>query len=163
MPGLRDSKQLSPLKRELMAEKIRESALAFAIAEADTVEIDRINILQASLLAMQRAITGLHTVPEFIYVDGNRCPAWQYRSKAVVKGDQLIQSVAPASILAKVYRDSCLRSLHEQYPVYGFDSNKGYPTAEHLQALRLYGASPVHRRSFAPVRAVLNRSREISN
>lgn len=155
IPGLKDSKQLSQSKRESLAEKIKASAMAFAIAEADVAEIDRINILQASLLAMQRAVAGLSMEPDFVYVDGNRCPVWQYLSKAVIKGDQLIQSIAAASILAKVYRDKSLQVLHEQYPDYGFTRNKGYPTAEHLQALRSYGACPVHRRSFAPVKAVL--------
>tara|TARA_R110000772_G_scaffold41328_10_gene95940 strand:- start:162 stop:758 length:597 start_codon:yes stop_codon:yes gene_type:complete len=156
IPGLKDSKQLSPLKRESLAQSIKASALAFAIAEADVSEIDRINILQASLLAMQRAVAGLSVQPDFIYVDGNRCPVWEFHSKAVVKGDQLIQSIAAASILAKVYRDKCLQSLHEQYPNYGFARHKGYPTPEHLRALRAYGACPAHRRSFAPVKAVLD-------
>ena len=156
IPGLKDSKQLSPLKRESLAQSIKASALAFAIAEADVSEIDRINILQASLLAMQRAVAGLSVQPDFIYVDGNRCPVWEFHSKAVVKGDQLIQSIAAASILAKVYRDKCLQSLHEQYPNYGFARHKGYPTPEHLRARRAYGACPAHRRSFAPVKAVLD-------
>ena len=153
--GLKDSKQLTERTREKLSEQIKASALAYAIAEADVDEIDSINILQASLLAMQRAVAGLAFKPDFIYVDGNRCPVWQYSSRAVIKGDQLIQAIAAASILAKVHRDHCLRDMHKRFPNYGFDRHKGYPTAEHLRALRKYGASPEHRRTFAPVKAVL--------
>tara|TARA_R110002110_G_scaffold2830_1_gene14117 strand:+ start:47744 stop:48346 length:603 start_codon:yes stop_codon:yes gene_type:complete len=157
--GLRDSKKLSKSRLEQLAREIKNTALCFAIAEASVAEIDRINILQASLLAMQRAVENLTQQPEFVYVDGNRCPSWNYPSRAVIKGDDAIQAIAAASILAKVHRDQALLSLHEQYPQYGFAQHKGYPTAAHLQALREFGASPVHRRSYAPVREILNSSK----
>lgn len=156
IPGLRDSKKISPGKREQLALEIKQHAAAYAIAEADVSEIDSLNILQASLLAMRRAVTALNVSPDFIYVDGNHNTDWPCLSRALVKGDDRIHAIAAASILAKVYRDNSLRLLHESYPQYGFDRHKGYPTAEHLDALRKYGVSPVHRRSFAPVRALLD-------
>ncbi len=154
--GLRDSKKLSETKRQLLAAEIKQSALAYAIGEADVAEIDQIKILQASMLAMSRAVSGLGISPDFVYVDGNRCPLWDYQSRAVVKGDDRICAVAAASILAKVYRDGCLVILSEKYPEYGFAKHKGYPTAEHLRNLQKFGASPIHRMSFAPVKAVLS-------
>jgi len=156
IPGLNDSKKLSAYTREKLNKQIQQQAFAFAIAEADVSEIDSLNILQATLLAMRRAVDALQLEPDFIYVDGNRLPEWRYKSKAIIKGDQRIQSIAAASILAKVYRDQCLLSLHEQFPGYGFAKHKGYPTAEHIAALRKLGPSPVHRRSYAPVKAVLD-------
>jgi ribonuclease HII len=155
--GLDDSKKLSEATRDKLSRQIKQQALAYAIAEADVSEIDRLNILQATMLAMHRAVSALQIKPDFIYIDGNRSPEWSYLSRAVVKGDQKIQSIAAASILAKVHRDNSLKLLHEQYPNYGFIRHKGYPTAEHLAALQEYGASPVHRRSYAPVKAVLDR------
>ena len=153
--GLRDSKKLSAMKREQLAHQIRQRALSYALAEATVNEIDQLNILQASLLAMQRAVNALSVPPDFVYVDGRHCPAWNYASRGVIKGDDRILAIAAASILAKVSRDSSLLALHERYPQYGFARHKGYPTAEHLNALQQYGVSPVHRRSYAPVRRLL--------
>jgi len=157
IPGLNDSKKLSKNTREKLSKQIKLEALAFAIAEADVKEIDSINILQATMLAMQRAVAALELEPEFIYVDGNRKPVWDYKSKALIKGDQRIQSIAAASILAKVHRDECLIALHEQFPAYGFAKHKGYPTAEHLRVLREIGPCPEHRLSYGPVKDVLDR------
>ncbi|MDO8861494.1 ribonuclease HII [Haliea sp. E1-2-M8] len=155
VPGLRDSKKLSPARREALAEQIREHALAWAIARASVAEIDTFNILQASLLAMHRAVQALDPQPEWVLVDGNRLPRWNYRSEPVVGGDDRVPAIAAASILAKVQRDRELVALDAQYPGYGFAAHKGYPTAAHLQALRALGVTPVHRRSFAPVKALL--------
>jgi len=154
--GLNDSKKLSPHRRDVLSQQIKQEALAFAIAEADVKEIDSINILQATLLAMQRAVAALELAPAYVYVDGNRMPVWNYKSKAVIKGDQHIQSIAAASILAKVSRDQSLLRLHEQFPAYGFAKHKGYPTPEHLAVLRELGPCPEHRLSYGPVKAVLN-------
>jgi len=156
IPGLNDSKKLSANTRESLSVQIRQEALAYAIAEADVREIDSINILQATMLAMQRAVSALTLEPEFIYVDGNCMPVWNYLSKALIKGDQRIQSIAAASILAKVHRDQCLLRLHEQFPAYGFAKHKGYPTSEHLAVLRELGPCPEHRLSYGPVKAVLD-------
>ncbi len=156
--GLDDSKKLKPATREKLYEQIRREAISYAIAEADVNEIDKLNILQASLLAMQRAVAALTVQPEFVYVDGNHCPQLPYLCRSLIKGDQRIASIAAASVLAKVYRDHCLLKLHEQFPGYGFAKHKGYPTKEHLSALRELGASPVHRLSYAPVRAILESS-----
>lgn len=153
--GLRDSKKLSAARREALAPLIRERALAWAVASASVAEIDELNILQASLLAMHRAVAALQPQPCFVLVDGNRLPRWPYTARAVVRGDAKVDAIAAASILAKVYRDDALRQLEAQYPGYGFASHKGYPTAAHLQALQALGVTPVHRRSFAPVRKVL--------
>jgi ribonuclease HII len=151
IPGLNDSKKLSEKKRDELAEQIREHALAWAVAEASVEEIDRLNILHATMLAMQRAVAGLSVSPERAMVDGNRCPTLPIPAEAVVKGDGKIASIAAASILAKTVRDAGMLALHAQYPVYGFDRHMGYPTAAHCAALEAYGASPVHRRSFGPV------------
>jgi ribonuclease HII len=153
--GLRDSKKLSPARREGLAEEIREQALAWAIARASVAEIDRLNILQASLLAMHRAVQALDPQPAYVLVDGNRLPRWAYASEPVVKGDDRVPAIAAASILAKVQRDSELVALEQLYPGYGFAAHKGYPTAAHLAALKTLGVTPVHRRSFGPVRALL--------
>ena len=153
--GLRDSKKLSPRRRLELAGLIRESALAWSVARASVAEIDEINILQASLLAMHRAVQGLALQPGYVLVDGNRLPRWDYPSEPVVKGDDRVPAIAAASILAKVQRDSELIALEDQYPGYGFASHKGYPTAAHLQALRTLGVTPVHRRSFGPVKKIL--------
>ncbi|KAB2921965.1 MAG: ribonuclease HII [Dechloromonas sp.] len=149
--GLNDSKKLSEKKREQLAVLIREQAVAWAVAEASVEEIDRLNILHATMLAMQRAVAGLAVTPERAMVDGNRCPQLPMPTEAVVKGDGKIASIAAASILAKTVRDAGMLALHARYPMYGFDRHMGYPTAAHFAALEAHGASPVHRRSFAPV------------
>lgn len=154
--GLADSKKLSARRREQLAAQIRERALAWAVADASVEEIDALNILQATFLAMRRAVAGLHTKPDEIWVDGNRCPpGLDIPSRAIVGGDALESAISAASILAKTARDEQLLRLHALYPQYGFDRHKGYPTAAHLQALARHGVSPVHRRSFAPVRQLL--------
>tara|TARA_R110002110_G_scaffold133783_1_gene316426 strand:+ start:21935 stop:22537 length:603 start_codon:yes stop_codon:yes gene_type:complete len=155
IPGLRDSKKLSPIRREALAAQIREHALGWAVARASVAEIDALNILQASLLAMHRAVRALDPQPDCVLVDGNRLPRWDYRSEPVVGGDDRVPAIAAASILAKVQRDRELVALDALYPGYGFAAHKGYPTAAHLQALRRLGVTPVHRRSFAPVKALL--------
>jgi len=149
--GLDDSKKLSEKKRLQLAEEIRRTAIAWAVAEASVEEIDQINILQASLLAMCRAVEQLSVPPESALVDGNKCPRLAIPVEAIVKGDGKIASIAAASILAKTMRDAKMRALHEHYPHYGFDRHMGYPTAAHFAALRVHGASPVHRRTFGPV------------
>lgn len=153
--GLADSKQLSGQRREQLCADILAQALACAVGRASVAEIDSLNILQASLLAMQRAVAALQHKPGFIYVDGNRLPRWDYAAQAVVKGDGKIAAIAAASILAKVTRDRELVELDRLYPGYGLAQHKGYPTPVHLQALRELGPSPIHRRSFAPVRELL--------
>jgi len=158
IPGLRDSKKLTPGRREELAGLIKERALCWSLARASVAEIDEINILQASLLAMHRAVQGLDPQPGYVLVDGNRLPKWPYASEPVIKGDDRVPAIAAASILAKVQRDSELVSLEQQYPGYGFARHKGYPTAAHLQALRELGVTPVHRRSFAPVKNLLARA-----
>ena len=149
--GLNDSKKLSAKRREKLAVAIRERALAWAVAEASVEEIDRINILQASFLAMRRAVEGLALRPEKALIDGNRCPVLDCPAEAIVGGDGKVASIAAASILAKTVRDAGMLVLHAEYPMYGFDRHMGYPTAFHLQTLREHGPSPVHRRSYAPV------------
>lgn len=149
--GLNDSKKLSAKRREALAVEIRAKALAWAVAEASVVEIDTINILQASLLAMRRAVDGLVLRPEKALIDGNRCPELACPAEAIIGGDGKVASIAAASILAKTVRDAGMLALHADYPMYGFDRHMGYPTAFHLQALRAHGPSPVHRRSYAPV------------
>jgi len=150
--GLNDSKKLSERQRELVFARILESALCYSLGSASAQEIDRVNILQASLLAMHRAVEGLQQTPEFVYVDGLQIPRWSYASMAIVKGDSRVDCIAAASILAKVTRDREMRQLEEQFPGYGFAIHKGYPTAAHMDALNRLGPSPVHRRSFGPVR-----------
>ena len=153
--GLRDSKKLSAPRREALALRIKEQALAWAVARASVAEIDQLNILQASLLAMHRAVQALYPQPTYVLVDGNRLPRWDYASEPVVKGDDRVPAIAAASILAKVQRDGELLELERLYPGYGFAAHKGYPTAAHLEALRTLGVTPVHRRTFGPVRALL--------
>ncbi len=153
--GLNDSKQLGPRTRERLFDEIRGKALCCSIALASVEEIDQLNILQATLLAMRRAIEGLRLRPHRVLVDGNRLPVIGMPAHAIVKGDAKVRAIAAASILAKVYRDRLCLALHEAHPQYGFDAHKGYPTALHLAALREHGACPHHRRSFAPVREVL--------
>ncbi len=154
--GLRDSKKLTEAKRDKLAPLIKEHALAWAIAEASEAEIDTLNILQASMLAMKRAVEALKTVPTLALIDGNHCPKMKVRSVAVIEGDDKVLEISAASILAKTARDAALVVLHEAYPQYAFDKHKGYPTALHLERLREHGVSPVHRRSYAPVRKLLN-------
>ena len=153
--GLNDSKKLSAKRRELLAVEIRAKALAWAVAEASVEEIDRINILQASLLAMQRAVEGLGMQPSHALVDGNRCPKLPCTSEAIIGGDATVASIAAASILAKTVRDAGMLEMHAAYPHYGFDRHMGYPTAAHLKALREHGVTPIHRRSYAPVAQLL--------
>lgn len=153
--GLRDSKKLSPAKRDELALVIRRDALAWAIAQCSEGEIDALNILQATMLAMRRAIEGLALAPTLALIDGNRCPVCQIRTEAVVKGDDKVAEISAASILAKTARDAALLDMHRQYPQYAFDQHKGYPTALHLERLRQHGVSPLHRRSYAPVRKLL--------
>ena len=156
--GLADSKKLTALKRERLFDEIRAKALCCSIAEASVEEIDRLNILQATLLAMQRAMAGLRLKPSKVLVDGNRLPKLDMLAEAIVKGDALIPAISAASILAKVHRDRWCAELHQQHPQYGFDAHKGYGTAQHLAALREHGACPEHRKTFAPVTNVLART-----
>lgn len=149
--GLNDSKKLSAKKRMALAGLIRERALAWAVAEASVEEIDQLNILHASMLAMQRAVAALQVTPERALIDGNRCPSLAMPAEAVVQGDAKVAAIAAASILAKTVRDEEMLVLHAQYPHYGFDRHMGYPTAAHCAVLAAHGVSPVHRRSFAPV------------
>tara|TARA_B100000674_G_scaffold414675_1_gene363603 strand:+ start:274 stop:882 length:609 start_codon:yes stop_codon:yes gene_type:complete len=153
--GVTDSKMLAPERREALAERIRDEAVSWALGRATVAEIDELNILQASLLAMRRAVEALPIQPSLVLVDGNRLPRWPYEARAIVKGDLTEPSIGAASILAKVQRDAEMLALHEHYPAYGFDRHKGYPTKAHLAALEIAGISPVHRRSFGPVRRLL--------
>ena len=153
--GLKDSKLLSASQREKYAELIRNQATAFAVAHASVEEIDRLNILQATLLAMQRAVEGLGLVPDEAWIDGNRCPRLACPARAIVRGDRLHAVISAASILAKTARDAEMRLMHERFPQYCFDRHKGYPTPEHLALLKRHGPTEIHRRSFAPVRRML--------
>lgn len=155
--GLKDSKQLTKRQREKLVGEIKTKALAWSLGQASVAEIDAINILQASLLAMQRAVLQLSIRPQLVLVDGNRSPALptDIPSKAIIKGDQTQAAISAASILAKVARDAEMLVWHQHYPHYGFNQHQGYGTALHLAALQTYGATPIHRRSFAPVRKVL--------
>jgi ribonuclease HII len=155
--GLADSKKLSEKRRDALALQIKEYAAAWAIAEASVEEIDALNILRASLLAMKRAVQALAVAPQEVWVDGLHCPDTGLPSRAIVKGDGTVAAISAASILAKTARDSAMLRLHQQLPRYGFDAHKGYPTAAHLAALREHGVSHVHRRSFGPVRELLQR------
>ncbi len=149
--GLADSKKLSPAKRERLYDEIRAKALCCSVAEASVEEIDRLNILQATMLAMRRAVEGLRLKPSKVLVDGNRLPPLPMLAEAIVKGDSKVAAISAASILAKVTRDRWCAQYHVEFPAYGFDGHKGYGTAEHLAALRLHGPCPQHRKSFAPV------------
>lgn len=153
--GLRDSKQLSPAQRERLAESIRSRSLAWALGRAEAAEIDRLNILGATLLAMRRALEDLAVAPVRALVDGNRCPPLPCACEAIVRGDASVPAISAASILAKVARDAEMVALEAQWPGYGFAVHKGYPTRLHLAALARLGPSPVHRRSFGPVRRLL--------
>jgi len=153
--GLADSKKLSEKKREALFVQIRESALAWSVARATVAEIDEINILQASLLAMQRAVSYLKVAPQRVLVDGNHCPEFPCPAEAIIKGDQKEAAISAASIVAKVLRDRFMHFLDQRYPEYGFAKHKGYPTAAHVDALKQFGVSRVHRRSYGPVAACL--------
>jgi ribonuclease HII len=153
--GLNDSKKLSAARRDALYEEIREKALAWCIARAEVHEIDSLNILHATMLAMQRAVEGLSVQPRLALIDGNRCPKLKVPSAPVVQGDAQVPAIAAASILAKVCRDREMVELDATYPGYGIAGHKGYPTAVHLEALRRLGPTPIHRRSFGPVRALL--------
>ena len=157
--GLDDSKKLTEKKRERLFDEICAKAKSFAIARASVKEIDQINILQASLLAMTRAVGGLGIGPEHVWVDGNKIPIWSYPSEAVVKGDSRVAAISAASILAKVTRDREMVEWDKIYPGYGFAGHKGYPTKVHMQALETLGVTPIHRTSFAPVRAKIEQMR----
>ncbi len=157
--GLADSKKLSETKREALAIEIKQKSLAWAVATSSVEEIDQINILQASLLAMQRAVHQLTLQIEFqpalIQVDGNKCPVFDYPSEAIIKGDDKVAAISAASILAKTERDEEMRTLAKQYPDYALEKHKGYPTKQHVALLQKHGASPIHRKSFKTVKALL--------
>lgn len=155
IPGLDDSKKLSARRREVLAQQVQEQALAVAIGRASPREIDEHNILQASLIAMVRAVEALPITPDLALVDGRQVPRWRYRAEAVVRGDARVAEIAAASIVAKVTRDREMDEVHARWPVYGFDRHRGYPTAAHLAALASHGPCEIHRRSFAPVRDAL--------
>lgn len=154
--GLNDSKKLTAKRREQLAVEIRTKALAWSLGRAEVEEIDSINILQATFLAMQRALDSLGMMPDLVKIDGNRCPKLDYNMQAIVGGDATVAEISAASILAKVARDAELVVLDQEYPQYGFAKHKGYGTPEHLAALRQYGATVHHRRTFAPVRNALS-------
>jgi len=153
--GLADSKKLSAKRREALFDEIRAKALCCSIAQASVQEIDQLNILQATLLAMRRAVLGLRLLPKLVLVDGNRLPVLEMRAEAIVKGDVTVPSISAASILAKVSRDRWCVEYHQLFPHYGFAQHKGYGTAEHLVALRQHGPCPEHRRTFRPVTELL--------
>lgn len=160
--GLADSKKLSEKRREILFDQIQTQALAWAIGRAEVEEIDQTNILQASLLAMQRAFAQLDPPPQHALIDGNRCPRLPCSAEAIVKGDSKVAAISAASILAKVTRDREMVAMDQCYPGYGFAAHKGYPSAQHLAALQQLGVTPIHRRSFAPVRQWLDQSGEKS-
>ncbi len=153
--GLNDSKKLREHQREAICSEIVEKCICFSIGKASVREIDRLNILQATMLSMQRAVSGLKVEPEFVLVDGNKLPKWKYKSKAIVKGDSLIEEISAASILAKVTRDKDMHSLDTLFPGYGFSKNKGYGTAQHLEALDRNGVTVSHRKTFSPIRELV--------
>ena len=156
--GLADSKTLSEKKRDALAIAIKENAAAWAIGIASVQEIDQINILQASILAMKRAVENLPFMPDIVLVDGNQKPTLTCKVRTIIRGDSLIPAISAASILAKTARDAEMRRMHQYFPRYGFDQHKGYPTPKHLAALQQHGVSAIHRQSFAPVKALLNMS-----
>ena len=153
--GITDSKALTAQRRGCLADVIRNESVSWALGRASVAEIDELNILEASLLAMQRAVEGLSVTPTLVLVDGNRLPRWSFESRAIVKGDLSEPTIGAASILAKVQRDAEMQALHDQYPEYGFNQHKGYPTKAHLAVLERLGVTPIHRRSFAPVKLLL--------
>lgn len=153
--GLNDSKKLTEKRRDALFDEIQEKTLSFCISRCSVAEIDQLNILQASLLAMKRAVEGLKIQPEHVWVDGNKIPQWSYPAEAVVKGDSRVAAISAASILAKVTRDREMVEFDKQYPGYGFAGHKGYPTKVHLAAIETLGVTPIHRTSFGPVKAKL--------
>lgn len=153
--GLTDSKKLTEQQRNSLAAEIKEKAVAWSVGRAEVEEIDRINILQATLLAMQRAVAGLMPKPEYVVVDGNRCPEFHCAAEAIIKGDLLVPVISAASIIAKVARDREMQALDLQYPGYGLAGHKGYPTKAHIAALEQLGVTPIHRRSYGPVKKLL--------
>lgn len=157
IPGLRDSKKLSERKRVLLAAEIRQHALAWSVASASVEEIEQLNILHASMLAMQRAVLALQPAAEQALIDGNRCPKLPIPAQAIIKGDDSEPCISAASILAKTERDKEMQRLADKYPMYGFERHAGYPTAVHLAALEVHGPCPVHRASFGPVKRILNK------
>lgn len=159
--GLRDSKKLSAKRREELAEEIKHNALSWSIEIASLEEVEALNVLNATLLGMRRAIEGLHIKPNKVFVDGNKLPNIKIPAEAIVKGDDLIPSISAASILAKVERDKAIRELHQIYPQYGFDKHKGYLTKNHMLALQEYGPCPIHRKTYAPVRKLLEKQLEL--
>ncbi len=160
IPGLKDSKKLSAASRVRLAHEIREHALAWAVATASVAEIERLNILHASMLAMRRAVLLLHPTPELALIDGNRCPDLPCLARAIVKGDSLEPAISAASILAKTERDKEMEKLAVIYPEYGFDRHAGYPTPEHLAALEVHGPCPEHRRLFGPVKKIIENEQQ---
>lgn len=154
--GLTDSKKLTEKKRNALYDEIKEKALCWAIGRAEPEEIDELNILWATMKAMERAVAGLSITPDMVLIDGNRCPKLPMASQAVIKGDSLVQEISAASIIAKVTRDREMEELDKLYPDYGFAKHKGYPTVFHMEKLALLGATPYHRKSFAPVKRALN-------
>ncbi|AWL12598.1 Ribonuclease H [Saliniradius amylolyticus] len=161
--GLTDSKALSEKRREALFDIIQTQALCWNVGRATPAEIDQMNILSATMLAMERAVEGLSHQPQHVLVDGNRCPNWSYSSEAVVKGDSRVAAISAASILAKVTRDREMQQLEQDYPGYGFAQHKGYPTKQHLQSLSELGPTPFHRLSFKPVQKALEAHRGVSN
>ena len=156
--GLKDSKKLSEKQREKLRQEIEDKALSFSVAEASVEEIDSLNILQASLLAMKRAVDSLSIKPEFVLVDGTHIPSWNYSAEAIIRGDSMIAEIAAASIVAKVSRDNEMVKQGDVFPEYGFSSNKGYPTKAHLKAIHKFGPCEIHRHSFAPISKLLKLS-----
>jgi len=154
IPGLADSKKLSERRRKKLAAEIKENALCWSIARSTIEEIDLFNILTATMIAMERAVSGLKTVPEHVVVDGNRLPSWSYSSESIIKGDINVPSISAASIIAKVYRDEEMFVLNQTYPGYGFDAHKGYGTKKHMEAIKKLGPSPIHRKSFEPIKSM---------
>lgn len=155
LAALDDSKRLTALSRERLAPQIEEQAIAYAVEFVEADEIDRVNILRATLNGMQRAVEKLRPAPHEVLIDGNRAPHLSCNVQTVVGGDRLVASISAASVLAKVYRDRLMMSMHERYPDYGFDQHKGYPTPLHLERLKVLGPCPIHRKSFAPVRRAI--------
>lgn len=155
--GIDDSKKLSAETREQLADQIRQQALAWCIAESEVAEIDSINILHATMLAMKRAVTGLTVAPELVLIDGNRMPEIAYPGRTEVKGDQRFEQIGAASILAKTHRDALMQELDATHPGYGWSSNKGYPTKFHINAIQTHGVTAFHRRSFGPVKTALGK------
>lgn len=154
--GLADSKKLTEKRRNALYDQIVEHALAWSVGRCEACEIDRLNIYQATMLAMERAVSGLAVLPEYVLVDGNRCPRWHWPSEAVIKGDSRVEAISAASIIAKVTRDREMEELEARFPGFGLAQHKGYPTPVHLEALRRLGATPEHRRSFRPVQEVID-------